>query len=90
MSATVASVLARKYVRINRVRESGMVEFLFAIGDPELSIELIMERAMFDEFCAQNQVVLLDDAEQSCPADGAKSDWDWTLSDATRQRFKNN
>lgn len=89
MSQPAASVLARKYVRINRVRESGMVEFLFAIGDPDLSVELIMDRAMFDEFCAQNQVILLD--AEAPRLDGVdKSDWDWSLSDATSQRFKSN
>lgn len=88
MGQSTAALLARKYVRINRVRESGMVEFLFAIGDPDLSIELIMDRAMFDEFCAQNQVIVLD-AEAPNPAGVAKSDWDWSLSDATSQRFKN-
>lgn len=89
MNESATSVLARKYVRVNRVRESGIVEFLFAIGDPDLSIELIMDGAMFAEFCVQNQVIRLDDAVPG-PAGAIKSDWDWSLSDATQQRFKNN
>lgn len=89
MNDSATSVLARKYVRVNRVRESGIVEFLFAIGDPDLSIELIMDGAMFDEFCVRNQVIRLDSAVPGSVGE-TRSDWDWSLSDATRQRFKNN
>ena len=41
----------RKYfVRIRQTR-GRFVEFEFAIGSPDIAVELIMPREMFDEFC---------------------------------------
>lgn len=37
-----------------------MIEFEFAIGEPELFVELIMPSHAFAEFCAANQVTVLD------------------------------
>lgn len=49
------------YVRVIGEREAGYVEFEFAIGDPELAVELVLHASAFHEFCARHQVVLLDD-----------------------------
>ena len=34
-------------------------EFDFAIGFPDLSVELVMPKAAFDEFCRRNDVELI-------------------------------
>ena len=52
----------RRFVRI-RERHDGFVEFDFAIGDPELYVELILTDQAFDEFCTANHVQLLDDGQ---------------------------
>lgn len=52
----------RRFVRI-RERHDGFVEFDFAIGDPELFVELILTDAAFDEFCTANRVQRLDDRQ---------------------------
>jgi hypothetical protein len=44
---------SRKFCRVLRVREGGVVEFAFAIGAPELFAELILPRAAFEQFMAQ-------------------------------------
>ena len=51
----------RKFVRVTSERDNGLVAFEFSIGWPELSVELVLPRAAFDEFCATNKVQRLED-----------------------------
>ena len=44
------------FVRLRKVRDDGFVEFDFAIGEPDLSVELILPSAAFHEFCRTNRV----------------------------------
>lgn len=53
--------IKRKFVRIKEVRQSGLVCFEFAIGWPELFVDLMLPQPAFDEFCVQNQVQVLND-----------------------------
>ena len=53
--------ITRKFVRIRQVRADGLVCFEFAIGWPELFVDLMLPRAAFDAFCVQQQVQLLND-----------------------------
>ncbi len=46
----------RRYVRVTEERADGLVAFEFAIGWPELSVELLLPAPAFAEFCAANQV----------------------------------
>ena len=50
-----------KYVRIRQVRADGLVCFEFAIGWPELFVDLMLPRAAFDDFCLRQKVQLLND-----------------------------
>lgn len=90
--ATTSFDTSRKFVRIIETRSNGMVEFEFAIGEPELFVELLLPGSAFAEFCATNQVIRLDDAksdrDSSTDSDAEASDWDWKLRQATHQRFK--
>ena len=51
---------SRRFVRVTERRADGLVAFDFAIGWPELSVELLLPAAAFDEFCERNQVQRLD------------------------------
>ena len=53
----------QRYVRLREQRDDGFVIFDFAIGDPQLSCELILPRVAYEEFCASNHVVHLTDAQ---------------------------
>ena len=53
--------IARKFVRIKQVRADGLVCFEFAIGWPELFVDLMLPRPAFDDFCVRQQVRLLSD-----------------------------
>lgn len=72
----------RRYVRICHRRPDGFVEFEFAIGDPELAVELMLPEAAFHEFCLANEVIVLD------PAAAVTGDWVARLNDASRQGFE--
>lgn len=48
--------LSRKFVRVLRVGDDGLVAFEFAIGWPDLAVELAMPRPMFEEFCRSQRV----------------------------------
>jgi phenol/toluene 2-monooxygenase (NADH) P0/A0 len=49
-----------RFVRILNRTAGGLVQFEFSVGWPELSAELVLPQAAFDEFCATNAVQMLD------------------------------
>lgn len=53
--------IKRKFVRIKETRPDGLVSFEFSIGWPELSVDLMLPQAAFDDFCVQQQVKPLSD-----------------------------
>lgn len=75
----------RRFVRVTGTRGQDFVEFDFAIGEPELFVEMILGPQAFAEFCTANQVEIL---PPRTDADTDTSDWDWRLADATRTRFR--
>jgi len=53
---------AKKFVRVTQLREDGFIEFDFAVGEAEVYAEMILPAKAFDEFCAMNKVVFLDES----------------------------
>ena len=79
----------RKFVRVLATLPNGLIEFEFAVGEPELAVELVMPKAAFDEFCASNQVEFIADAAAAPDdSDAADADFHWNLHQATHQRFR--
>jgi phenol hydroxylase P0 protein len=64
----------RRYVRFRDVRADGFVEFAFAIGDPELSVELVMLLEDYKTFCRAQGVIFLT-REQAVVLDSEQSKW---------------
>ena len=81
--------ITRKFVRVMRTLPNGLIEFEFAIGDPDVAVELVMPKLAFEEFCASNRVEPLS-AEKAEPfdAEAADADFHWNLHQATHQRFR--
>ena len=46
-----------RYVRLKQVRPDGFVEFEFAIGSPDLAVELILPIDAYREFCRHNDAI---------------------------------
>jgi phenol hydroxylase P0 protein len=74
----------RKFVRVVELRPDGFVEFEFAIGEPELFVEMILPARAFDDFCAHNAVTFLGEQRAQAGDPG----WDWRLHDATHKRLR--
>jgi phenol hydroxylase P0 protein len=78
---------SKRFVRVVERRPDGFVELQFAVGDPSLFVEMILTEAAFRELCESTGAELLPTAVPNGDA-AAADDWDWTLHDATHQRFK--
>jgi phenol hydroxylase P0 protein len=92
MNPTLTFDPTRKFVRVTELRRDGFVEFEFALGEPELFVEMILPATAFDEFCALNKVSFVDENARlklDAREDTAeRAEWNWSLRDATHQRFK--
>ncbi|GAA6142854.1 phenol hydroxylase subunit [Hydrogenophaga sp. 5NK40-0174] len=62
------------WVRVTHRRPDGFVEFDFAIGDPELSVDLILPTPAFVEFCRTYGVRHLSE-EQGRALDYEQAKW---------------
>lgn len=49
-----------RYIRVRSGPEDKFVEFDFAIGHPELFVELVLPRNAFEIFCRHNNVIHMD------------------------------
>ncbi|MDI4665626.1 phenol hydroxylase subunit [Xanthobacter autotrophicus] len=76
---------SRRFVRVTHERDSGFVEFDFAIGEPELFVEMILAREAFAAFCAEQRVEPFPPAPAQTEPPG---DFDWRLGDATGTRIR--
>ncbi|MBK6852377.1 MAG: phenol hydroxylase [Burkholderiales bacterium] len=74
-----------RWVRIVDELANGMVEFEFAVGEPELFVEMILPRAAFVDFCEREGVAPSRSAAQ--PARSGGEGQTWTLHDARTQRL---
>ena len=59
----------KKFVRVTGVRSGRHVEFEFSINDADLTVELILPFAAFEEFCTLQEAVRLP------PADGIAGEY---------------
>jgi phenol hydroxylase P0 protein len=50
----------RRFVKVIEERADGLVAFEFAIGWPELAVELLLPAPAFADFCATQRVQRLD------------------------------
>ncbi len=77
----------KKFVRIIQTHANGLVEFEFAVGEPELFVELLMAQAAFDEFCVMHGVT---PSQGRLPAaqNSAEQEWNWSLHAAREQQTR--
>ena len=63
-----------KYIRVRSQPGERFVEFDFAIGDPDLFVELVLPRPAFEAFCQANSVVPMSH-EQMVAVDAELEKW---------------
>lgn len=51
-----------RYVRVRSEPDARLVEFDFAIGHPDLFVELVLPRVAFEHFCRHNRVEHMSEA----------------------------
>jgi phenol/toluene 2-monooxygenase (NADH) P0/A0 len=77
----------KRFVRVTGHRQDRIgedyVEFEFAVGEPELFVEMILPATAFEDFCSLNDVEHLPAAAHTVAAHGADDPWNWRLHDAT-------
>ncbi len=56
-TAPPPGVLSQRFVRVLRRGPGDLVRFEFAIGWPDLSVELVLPSASFDAFCAREHTL---------------------------------
>ena len=74
--------MQRRFIRLVRERDSGLVEFEFAIGEPQVFVEMAMERTAFEEFCRDQGVTPTRGALPESEQGTAEQQWEWTLRQA--------
>jgi phenol/toluene 2-monooxygenase (NADH) P0/A0 len=62
------------FVRLRKRRPDGFIEFNFSIGDPDLAVDLILPEAAYEEFCRDNRVRMLTEA-QGAQIDAEQAKW---------------
>ena len=77
-----------RFIRIVEEHASGMVEFEFAVGEPGLYVEMVMPRAEFETFCADQGVTPTHGALPEYEQGSAAHEWDWSLRSAREQHFR--
>ncbi len=74
-----------RFVRVRSEPDARFVEFDFAIGHPELFVELVMPCAAFATFCQRQRVVQMDAAMcRAVDEDAAK----WRYGDIGRREAR--
>lgn len=53
------------FVRVLGVRRDRFVEFEFSLGDPDLSVELVMPFDQFETFCKRNHAAVREAAPEA-------------------------
>jgi phenol hydroxylase P0 protein len=89
MHTTPAFNPERKFIRIMKTHANGLIEFEFAVGEPELFVELLMAQSAFDEFCVMHQVTPTQGPLMPAPdSNSDNEEWDWSLRAAREQQIR--
>lgn len=75
--------MVSKYVRVLDVKNDKYIIFDFAIGEPDLSVELILPPKAFVEFCQANRVIYMT-SDEGTQVDMERLKWRHGLSKALR------
>ena len=75
-----------RFVRVTG-RRRGFVEFDFAVGEPDMHIEMVLHEAGFEEFCKEQDATLLEPCEHKHEK-VEDIGFEWRMSDVTSRLGK--
>lgn len=79
---------SRRFVRVNKLRDDGFVEFDFAIGEPELFVEMLLPKPAFTDFCLMYSVQIIESDNPRPTGDSTVDGLTWSLRDAVQSLIK--
>ena len=79
---------SKRFVRIVKTRADGMLEFEFAVGEPQLFVEMLLPAPEFAQFCRDQQVTPSHGALPEAADGTAEHEWDWSLRSARERHFR--
>lgn len=79
---------AKRFVRIVDTRADGMVEFEFAVGEPQLFVEMLLPAIEFEQFCSDQHVTPTHGALPEAASGSSEHEWDWSLRSARERHFR--
>ena len=88
MSDTTGFDPAKRYVRITTTRADGMVEFEFAVGEPQLFVEMLLPALEFAQFCRDQGVTPTEGALPEAASGSDEHEWYWSLRSARERHFR--
>lgn len=78
----------KHFIRVVHEHGNGMVEFEFAIGEPQLYVEMAMPLTAFEDFCFRQKVVPTRGGLADAPTGSQEHEWDWSLRTARERHFR--
>lgn len=78
-----------RFIRIVDEHANGLVEFEFAVGEPDIYVEMILPRAEFDDFCQMQGVAPTHGRLPQHDGESLDAHWDWNLRDARERHYRN-
>ena len=85
-AAETAFDVGQRFVRLLNQREDGLIEFEFAVGDPDVFVELVLNPTDFRAFCRMHGTTTLPSTAASTPGAPNQRDLNWRISNVTRER----
>lgn len=71
--------VSRRFIRIINERANGIVELEFAVGEPEIFVEMILPQAEFQQFCRDQGVAPSHGPLPPSAVSTPEQEWEWTL-----------
>lgn len=80
--------VSRRFIRIINERHNGIVELEFAIGEPEIFVEMILPQAEFEQFCRDQGVLPSHGPLPASAISTPEQEWAWTLRHAREEHAR--
>lgn len=71
--------ISKRFIRIINELDNGIVEFEFAMGEPEIFVEMILPPTEFKLFCQEQNVTPSHGPLPPSAKNSPEEQWEWTM-----------